>query len=334
MLRYIRLIICFSIAATAYAEENFAGDGRQSFARSSYIVFPNSAPYSPQLATLGKMLFFDPRLSGAQNISCSTCHNPSFGWESPVSLVIGARSEPLTRHAPSIENLADSNSFFWDGRAPSLERQANGPITHPKEMNAEIPKVIERLSAIRGYKIWFDTLFPKQGLTEQTLLQTIATFERTLQSGWSPFDDWVRGKENAISPEAQQGFQIFAGKARCAMCHKGWAFTDHKFHDTGLNTNDTGRSEIVNDDPSMRFAFKTPGLRNIQLRAPYMHNGSLMHLEDVIAHYMSGGVERPSKDELIRPTELSERETHNLIAFLKTLTAYEMDMTAPTLPAE
>jgi cytochrome c peroxidase len=242
---------------------------RRLFARSDHIIFPDDAAYSPQIATLGKMLFFDPRLSGAQNMSCATCHNPSFGWETPVARAIGALNVPLSRHAPSVENLAGVRHLFWDGRAPSLEEQAIGPITHPKEMNAPIPEVIARLSAIRGYKVWFDILFPGVGLRKETLLRSIATYERTLQSGWAPFDDWVQGVEDAIPEAAKRGFKLFVGKARCASCHSGWAFSDHSFHDIGLETDDIGRGAIATDDPMARFAFKTPSLRNIQIRAPY-----------------------------------------------------------------
>jgi cytochrome c peroxidase len=311
------LIVIRALLFCVFANAALAGDGsdvadRQAFARAGHIIFPDESPYSPQIATLGKMLFFDPRLSGAQNMSCATCHNPSFGWATPVARAIGALNVPLSRHAPTIENLAEVPHLFWDGRAASLEQQAIGPITNPKEMNAPIPELIARLSAIRGYRVWFDTLFPREGLTEKTLLESIATYERTLQSGWAPFDDWVAGVEDAIPDSAKQGFALFVGKARCASCHPGWAFTDHGFHDIGLNTDDVGRGAIAADDPMMRFAFKTPSLRNIQLSAPYMHNGKLAHLEDVLAQYVAGGVDRPSKSPLIRPTNLSRIEQGDL----------------------
>ena len=267
-------------------------------------------------------------------MSCATCHNPSFGWETPAERAIGALNVPLLRQAATLENLAEAQHLFWDGRASSLEQQAIGPITNPKEMNAPLSQVIARLSVVRGYRDWFDTLYPGEGLTQKTLLQSIATFERTLQSGWSPFDDWVDGAETAIPDSAKRGFDLFVGRAGCAACHKGWSFTDYSFHDIGLDTDDLGRGKIVSDDPTMRFAFKTPGLRNIQLRAPYMHNGKLAHLEDVLDHYMSGGIDRPSKSPLIRPMALSDEERSDLISFLSSLTAYSAQVAAPTLPAE
>jgi cytochrome c peroxidase len=320
-------------AAAAAAEEDTERLGRRNFARFDHVTFPENAPYSPQIATLGKMLFFDPRLSGAQNMSCATCHNPSFGWESPGPRAIGALNEPLKRRAPALENLAQSQNFFWDGRAASFEEQARGQITSPKEMNSSLADVVRWLSLNRRYKEWFGTLFPGEGLTENTVVRSIATFERTLESGWAPFDDWVEGKEEAISEEAKQGFDLFVGKAGCSSCHMSWALTDYSFHDIGLDTDDEGRAAVTGD-PLMRFSFKTPSLRNIELRAPYMYDGRLVNLEAVLAHYQSGGLERPSKSPLIAPLDFSPEERSDLIAFLKTLTAYSVEVSMPSLPVE
>lgn len=299
------------------------------FARPDRIAFPADKPYTPQIAALGKMLFFDPRLSGAQNMSCATCHNPSFGWETPKARAIGALNAPLDRHAPTVENLAEAPHLFWDGRADSLEEQARGPITHPKEMGATLEEVVERLSAIQGYRRGFDIAFPDEGLTEASILRAIATYERTLRSGWAPFDAWVEGDAEAISHSAKRGFELFIGRADCGRCHSGWAFTDHKFHDIGLATSDLGRSAVDSDLEGVR-AFKTPGLRNIALRAPYMHDGGLGSLRAVLEHYSRGG-ETPSS---IAPLALSVTETADLLAFLETLTADNPHVTAPALPAE
>jgi len=255
------------------------------FKRPTYITFPVSAPYSPQLATLGKMLFFDTRLSGTQNMSCATCHNPSFGWETPVAKAIGTKNIALDRHAPTLLNLYNASQFFWDGRAYSLEEQAAGPITHPKEMGASFPDLIARLSQIDGYKYWFNEIFPIQGISKQNILTAIATFERTLVSGWAPFDQWVSGDETAISESAKRGFKIFTGKGNCSSCHTGWNFTDHLLHDIGIATNDLGAAALAPNKKHLKHAFKTPTLRNISLRAPYMHDGNLSNLEDVIEHY-------------------------------------------------
>jgi len=209
------------------AEETFSNFDLKEFERPAYIEFPPDAPYSPQVATLGKMLFFDPRLSGPQNMSCATCHNPSFGWETPVAKAIGSNNEPLGRHAPTILNLADADQLFWDGRASSLEEQAIGPITHPNEMASNFPLIIHRLNAVNEYREWFERLYPKDGISKKTILNAISTYERTLQSGWTSFDEWVAGDEDAISHSAKRGFKLFVGKAGCVSCHQGWSFTDH-----------------------------------------------------------------------------------------------------------
>ena len=306
-------------------------DLRKDFERQVRISFPEAAPYSPQAAALGKMLFFDPRLSGAQNMSCATCHNPSFGWETPVARAIGALNQPLDRHAPTVENLAEADALFWDGRASTLEEQAVGPITHPKEMNATLEEVVNRLAEIATYQRLFNIAFPHEGLTRDTVLGALSTYQRTLRSGWAPFDDWVQGDESAISEDAKRGFELFVGEAHCALCHTGWALTDHSFHAVGIPSDDPGRGAIVSDDQGM---FKTPGLRNIALRAPYMHDGSLATLRDVLVHYRQGGAENFPRDNSITPLEISERDIDDILAFLNTLTAYDPHVSAPALPAE
>lgn len=334
VLRWLAVtVVAAQIAPAGAAAEEYAIP-RAAFARPDRIAFPAHAPYSPQVATLGKMLFFDPRLSGAQNMSCATCHNPSFGWEAPAPLAIGALNAPLRRHAPTIENLAEATHLFWDGRASSLEEQAVGPITHPQEMAAELDEVIERLSAIGGYRDWFEIVFPNQGLTETTLLRALATYERTLRSGWSPFDDWVAGGEAAISEAAKRGYGLFVDKAACAECHRGWSFTDHDFHDVGLTTDDVGRAEADGYEPDSFYKFKTPGLRNIALRAPYTHNGGIATLADVIDHYADAEVENALRITDLPEIELSRAERDDLLAFLATLTAHDADVATPVLPAE
>ena len=327
-------VVALTIALAGAAHAQMPGRGRAEFVRPERIVFPDQAPYSPQAAALGKMLFFDPRLSGAQNMSCATCHNPSFGWETPVARAIGALNVPLARHAPSLENLAEATSFFWDGRAPSLERQALGPITERHEMNSDLDDLVSRFRRIAAYRDWFEVAFPGEGLTSDTLLRALATYERTLQSGWAPFDEWVEGREDAIPEPAKRGFDLFVGKAGCASCHTGWAFTDHRFHDIGLGTNDLGRWAVDHSDARQRYAFKTPGLRNIALRAPYMHDGSLGSLAEVIAHYTSGGVARQSRAPQLGSIRLSASEAADLLAFLDTLTASDSHVAAPALPAQ
>lgn len=315
--------------AGAFAQGDFT---KEDFRRPLDIPFPSSAPYSPQRATLGKMLFFDPRLSGAQNMNCASCHNPSFGYETPVPTAIGAANTPLGRHAPTILNAAWIEPFFWDGRAPNLEEQAAGPITADVEMNGKFEVIVETLRSIPDYVRWFDGMFPGEGITRETILVAIATYERTIVSGWAPFDRWVDGDEDGISERAKRGFELFVGKTGCVRCHSGWNFTDNKFHDIGLDTKDVGRAAIAPNEERAQHAFKTPGLRNLTYRAPFMHNGEVADLELVIAHYMTGGIDRPSLSKEMEPFTLTESETEDLLAFLHSLTAERSEPSIPILP--
>ncbi|MCF3642665.1 c-type cytochrome [Rhizobium sp. TRM95111] len=317
--------------ALFFAFPSKAGD-KSLFKRPLLIPFENVTPYSPQLATLGKMLFFDPRLSGSKNMTCASCHNPSFGFETPVKTPIGAQNTALGRQAPTVLNAAWISPAFWDGRAPTLEKQAEGPITAEAEMNGEMGAILTEIQAIPDYKRWFEDVFPGSGVSKENLLTAIATYERTVVSAWSPFDRWVDGDENAISESAKRGFDIFTGKAGCASCHSGWNFADNQFHDIGLPSEDIGRGKLEPDNVEAQFAFKTPGLRNTLYRAPYMHDGSLQTMAEVIAHYENGGKSRPSLSPLMIPFSLEEEEKRDLIAFLSTLTAEKQDIPLPTLP--
>lgn len=316
-----------------------AGAGAQSldglkagYKRPTHIPFPEEAPYSPRMATLGKMLFFDPRLSGKQNLSCASCHNPSFGFEVPVPGAIGATNKPLARKAPTVLNAAWIPVLFWDGRAPTLEMQAQGPITADAEMDGKFPEIIARLKRVPEYRGAFESLFPGKGVTQDSILTAIATYERTVVSGWAPFDRWVEGDEAAISEEAKRGFALFTGKAACSGCHTGWNFTDNKFHDLGIETKDIGRAAFDPDDRYAKFAFKTPGLRNLNYRAPFGHAGQFADLDAIMAHYETGGVPRPSRSPLMKPVGLTGDEREEVIAFLRSLTTDQTETALPNLP--
>lgn len=304
----------------------------QDYKRPLLIPFKGVTQYSLQKATLGKMLFFDPRLSGAKNMNCASCHNPSFGYETPVDGAVGAANTKLGRHAPTTLNMAWVKPHFWDGRAETLEEQAAGPITADVEMNGKFEIIVEELQAVEDYVRWFAEVYPNEGITKDTILKSIATYERTIVSGWSPFDRWVDGDEMAVSDSAKRGFEVFTGKAKCADCHTGWNFTDNKFHDIGLPTEDVGRAALDEKNPKSKHAFKTPGLRNTQYRAPFMHNGSVDTLEQVVMHYESGGIQRESLSNQMVAFELSDTEREDLIAFLSTLTADKQQASLPVLP--
>lgn len=331
-----RLAVATFVSVTAVGAVAAATSNRDAlkseYKRPLMIPFKGVTAYSPQLATLGKMMFFDPRLSGAKNMNCASCHNPSFGYEVPVKQAIGAANTPLGRQAPTVLNMAWVSPHFWDGRAKTLEEQAAGPITAPVEMNGKFSEIVPALKAIPQYNEWFSTLFPNKGITKETILTAIATYERTVVSGWSPFDRWVDGDEKAISESAKRGFELFTGSARCSACHTGWNFTDNKFHDIGLETDDVGRAALEPNNPKAKHAFKTPGLRNTAYRAPFMHNGSLQTLEDVVVHYVSGGIGRSSLSDEMEVVPLGDGDVKDLVEFLKTLTADKQETAMPILP--
>ena len=316
-------------APIASAEESFDALKAQ-YRRPADIPFPASNPYSSEKAALGKALFFDPRVSATQNVNCASCHNPSFGWQVPLKRAIGAQNAVLGRSAPTILNQAwGGPHYFWDGRASSLEEQAKGPIEADNEMNMPLGELVQRLDQIADYKKWFGAIFPGEGVTGDNIAKALATFERTVVSSAAPFDAWIEGDESAISDDAKRGFALFNGKARCAACHQGWNFTDNGFHDTGLPGNDIGRGKL---DPQALHAFKTPSLRDIAHRAPYMHDGSLPALRDVMAHYTTGAVVRPSVSPLARADGLGEKDIEDLAAFLYSLSGTKQVISLPVLP--
>jgi cytochrome c peroxidase len=321
-----------ALAFTAAAAQDIAAL-KSKYKRPIEIPFPAGNPYTPEKAALGKALYFDPRVSGNQNLTCASCHNPSFGWEVPLKGAIGAQNTMLGRNAPTVLNQAwVGPHYFWDGRAGSLEEQAKGPIQADVEMNMPLAALVKRLAGIPEYKKWFDTVFAGQGVTEDNIAKAIATYERTVVSGYAPFDAWVDGDESAIPDAAKRGFVLFNGKAQCAQCHSGWNFTDNKFHDIGIDTTDVGRIKITPNDPMAKHAFKTPGLRDISQRAPFMHNGSINDLDAVMAHYVSGGADRPSKSPQMKAIQLNADEVLDVIAFLKTLTGSKQIVSLPVLP--
>ncbi len=304
---------------------------QRQYARPDSIPFPEDNPYSEAKSRLGKMLFFDPRLSGSNLLSCASCHNPSFAWEDGQPTGTGHGMVRLGRHTPTILNLAWSEIFFWDGRADTLEAQALGPIQADVEMNQAMDDLIAELQKISGYQAAFEAAFPGEGITPDGIAKAIATYERTVVSNKAPFDLWIEGDESAISESAARGFVLFNTKANCVACHSGWNFTDDSFHDIGLFTADAGRAEVI-DVPELRHAFKTPGLRNIVERAPYMHNGSLASLHDVIDHYASGFIQRSTLSDDIVPLTLTARDKEDLVAFLQTLSSDDDPVTIPALP--
>ena len=323
---------CLLFALLVIVPSAAVGSDKAEFIRPAEIPFPVDNPYNPDKVALGKALYFDPRLSGNENMTCATCHNPSFGWEVPVKTAVGAQNTRLGRQAPTVLNIAWVHPLFWDGRAATAEEQAKGPIQAPAEMNLPLDQAVARLKAIPAYSKWFERVFPGEGVTGGGIAKAIATFERTVVASYSPFDRWIDGDETAIGEDAKRGFDLFVSKARCSTCHSGWNFTDNDFHDIGTTSTDIGRAAIASGDTKAEFAFKTPSLRDIAQRAPYMHDGSLATLEDVVQHYVGGGIDRPSRSGKMGPIALSESEAANLVAFLRSLTGTKQVVTLPVLP--
>jgi cytochrome c peroxidase len=326
------LLSALLVAPLAAQAQELTESQKATYARPATIPFPKDNPYTVEKAALGKMLFFDTRLSRDKNLSCASCHSPSFGWEVPFDKAIGAGGKPLGRHAPTVLNQAWSKNLFWDGRAPTLEAQARGPIEAPAEMDLPLATAVTRLQEVEGYRNAFKRAFPADGLTDLNILKAIATYERTVVSTNTPFDRWVKGDSKALSDGAKRGFALFTGKANCVACHTGWNFSDDKFHDIGLPTPDVGRKGVTGADADLH-SFKTPSLREIAARAPYMHNGSVPTLEAVMTHYASGIVQRPSLSALLKPVGLQPQESNDLIAFLRSLSSPQATLAMPNLPA-
>ena len=305
---------------------------RAAYRRPKSIPFPADNPYTAEKAALGKTLYFDTRLSQANLLSCASCHSPAFGWGDGQPTGVGHLMKKLGRRSPTIVNAAYGAIFMWDGRADTLEQQALGPIQADVEMALPLDQLLARLKGIREYGPLFEAAFPGEGITPKNIAKAIATYERTVISGRAPFDAWIEGDERAISDGAKRGFALFNEKAQCNTCHSGWNFTDDSFHDIGLKTSDVGRGKFLSEVVKSMNAFKTPGLREITRRGPYMHNGSVATLEAVVEHYNAGGIDRPSRSEMIKPLGLTEKEKADLIAFMQTLTSDVDPTVVPVLP--
>jgi len=269
---------------------------------------------------LGAALFSDPRLSGTGERSCASCHRPEQGYSDGLPRAQGNDGESLKRNTPHLYNLATATSFYWDGREPTLEAQARGPLHAANELAIDTGKTVSELSADPGMAARFAAAFPGEPQIDETrIIAALAAYERSLLSPETRFDAWVRGDDAALDATEKQGFAIFVGKGGCVSCHGGWRMTDDQFHDIGLASDDPGRGAIPGGAPGIP-GFKTPGLRMVGSTAPYMHDGSLATLDDVVGHYAGKLAKRPSlAPNLVRDLELGPAERAALVAFLKTL---------------
>lgn len=306
---------------------------KAAFRRPVGVPHPKENPPTADRVDLGRALFFDPRLSRANSISCASCHNPSFSWGDGLPKGIGHGSKPVGRRTPTILNTAWAETLFWDGRAGSLEEQALGPVAAPGEMNLPLDQALAKLRSIPGYAPLFEKAYPGEGISEKTISKAIASFERTVISGTAPFDRWIAGEEDAISESAKRGFDLFNTKANCVKCHSGWNLSDDGYHDIGLASTDLGRGVHLPQLESMQHAFKTPTLRNVTQRAPYMHDGSERTLLSVVEFYSRGGAaKRPSLSPEITALNLSDPDVKDLCNFMETLTSNDAPVTIPVLP--
>lgn len=323
-----------AIAAAVLCFHDAQADSK-SYLRPAVVPAPaDNQPTAARIA-LGGALFFDPRLSGSNTISCATCHNPGLGWSDGLPTAVGHGMIPLPRATPTLLNVGYGTIFMWDGRARTLEEQALGPITADEEMNQDLPSLIRKLEAIAGYKRMFEDAYPGEGISGATIGKAIASFERTIVSTESPFDRWIGGDGKAVGPAVKRGFGIFEGKGRCAVCHSGFNFTDNGFHNIGVkdlgDKPDVGRF-AQRAVPAMKGAFKTPTLRGVGLTAPYMRNGIYKRLEEVVEHYDRGGDVKDNLSPEIKPLGLTAQDKADLVAFMKALTGKPAEVLPPRIP--
>lgn len=312
------------------------------------MIFPENNPYSEAKKELGKMLFFDPRLSKSKQISCASCHDPELAWGDGRTISYGHNRQTGKRNSPSLLNIGYHSVFFWDGRAASLENQALGPITDPVEMAATETISIKNIKKIKGYKPYFREAFGDEKITIERILKAIATYERTITSKKSKFDSFIEGKSDIFTDEEVIGLHLFRTKARCINCHNTPLFSNQKFHNVGLSYygrtfEDLGKYNITHKKEDVG-KFKTPSLREIGRTAPYMHNGLMPNLEGIIEMY-NAGMPRvkpkenqkndslfPVTDPLLKKLNLTKKEQNALKAFLLTLSSSARREILPKLP--
>ncbi len=292
------------------------------------IPWPADNPYSPEKEELGRLLYYDKRLSSDNTVACASCHAPESAFTDGKAFSSGIKGQLGGRSAPTVINRAYSTLQFWDGRAATLEEQAKGPIANPVEMTMEKDQAaahkacIVRLKGIPGYVQRFKKAFGTEDFNIDHVAQAIATYERTVLSGNSPYDRYENGDKNALTPAQKRGYDVFFKKAACDSCHLGFNFTDGSYENIGIGMDkaspDLGRYMVTKREDE-KGAFKTPTLRDIARTAPYMHDGSLKTLEEVVEHYNKGGIKNPWLDERMKPLNLSPQEKKDLVEFMKAL---------------
>ncbi len=258
---------------------------------------------TPARVALGKALFHDPNLSADRTMSCASCHQPDRAFTDGTPTARGKDGRALTHNTPGLHNIGLATNLFWDGSSPSLEDQALRPIFNPQEMALAPADLMPRIEAQPRYAALFASAFPGEAPGPSAIARALAAYQRTIVSGEAPVDRWLAGDRAALTPEAARGFALFTGRARCATCHAGWAFSDWKRHDIGRA-----------DTPNPRV--RTPSLREVGRTAPYMHDGRIPTLAAVVDHYSDGAVQRRGAAPTVA---LSAAEKAELVAFLRSL---------------
>lgn len=307
-------------------------------ADSAYV--PDDNPLSADKVTLGKLLFFDRRLSKDDTVSCATCHNPYHGFGDPDRVSTGVGFLTGGRNSPTVINRLFSAEQFWDGRAKDLEEQSHGPLTNPVEMAmASHDDVVKEVGRLQGYKPLFEKAFGDDAVTMPRIAQAIASYERTVLAGNAPYDRYKAGDEGAMSAQQVKGMELFEGKANCATCHVSFNFTDEMYHNLGVGWDanakklaDLGRYDVTQKDVN-KGQFKTPTLRNVTETAPYMHDGSEATLREVMVLYDRGGNANPNLDAKMKPLNLTDDEIDALVAFMYALTG-PVTNAEPPAPSE
>jgi len=323
---------------------------------------PADNPLTRAKVELGRQLYFDPRLSKDGTVACATCHHPDLGWADAAPVSTGIRGQKGGRSAPTVVNRLLGPTQFWDGRAASLEEQALGPIANPIEMGFTVEETVALLNSIEGYAVQFQAVFGGPATAERTA-KALASFERTIVSGNSKWDYYEQAlpyfdyepedgdepeflqkmqriladeEAHRLSEAAIRGRDLFFGKAQCSACHVGQDLTDESFHNLGIGMEakepDLGRF-VVTQLEQDKGAFRTPSVRNIALTAPYMHDGSLKTLREVVEHYAKGGTPNPWLSEKIFKLDLTEQDKQDLVTFMEEgLTGETTRVAIPRLP--
>jgi len=297
---------------------------------------------------LGKILFFDPRLSASNQISCSSCHAPDLSYADGREVSIGHDHAANTRNAPSLENIWFFKKLFWDGRAESLEEQAGVPMSSAIEMHQDMKVLAKKLDKIKGYQAHFKAAFGDEKISNQRIFESLAIFQRTIVSRKAPFDRFLEGSKNALTDEQVLGLHLFRTKARCMNCHHGPLFSDNEFHNVGLTYygrkyEDLGRYHITGNKEDIG-KFKTPGLRDVMRTAPWFHNGLFGNMEGVMNMYNAGMPDQkrkpeqindplfPVKDKLLKGLMLTKAERTAVISFLQAISTEPWKDRAPEMP--